>query len=343
MIICIVLVFIFGCYISTHFWENAVHGLLSGVTVFQLVLLRIIIAFEVLLPTTFYLSVVITLSRFYKNGEITAMFASGINMARITLSVFLLSLMVAAIVAILSLYIRPWAWTQFFLLKAQSEAQFDLTRMQSGNFYEVGDGERVIFADKVHTGENRAEGVFILNKKNTSLQIIYAERADQYKDKTSDNPIIALKNGHLYEFPNSSEKGVIIQFKNAAMPLRPDSTILPSHKVKAAATRTLVPAENLEEIAELEWRIITPLSSILLALLAIPLSRSSARQRQRANTLAAILIFAVYYNFSAITKKLVSQGVIGVFPGVFWGQFLLVVCLVLLTWRPLFFRHWRRQ
>ena len=343
MIICIVLVFIFGCYISTRFWENAVHGLLSGATVFQLVLLRIIIALEVLLPTTFYLSVVIALSRFYKNGEITAMFASGINMARITLSIFLLSLMVAAIVAVLSLYIRPWAWTQFFLLKAQSEAQFDLTRMQSGNFYEVGDGERVIFADKVHTWENRAEGVFILNKKNTSLQIIYAERADQYKDETSDNPIIAFKNGHLYEFPNSSEKGVIIQFKNAAMPLRPDGTVLPSHKVKAAATRTLVPADNLEEIAELEWRIITPLSSILLALLAIPLSRSSPRQRQRVNTLVAILIFAVYYNFSAITKKLVSQGVIGILPGIFWGQLLLVVCLVFLTWRPLFFRHWRRQ
>ncbi len=343
MIICIVLVFIFGCYISTRFWENAVHGLLSGATVFQLVLLRIIIAFEVLLPTTFYLSVVIALSRFYKNGEITAMFASGINMARITLSVFLLSLMVAAIVAILSLYIRPWAWTQFFLLKAQSEAQFDLTRMQSGNFYEVGDGERVIFADKVHTWENQAEGVFILNKKNTSLQIIYADRAVQHKAETSNNPIISFKNGHLYEFSNSGRKGVIIQFKNAAMPLRPDNPILPNHKVKAAATSALVPAENLEETAELEWRIISPMSSILLALLAIPLSRSSPRQGRRANTLMAIVIFAVYYNFSAITKKLVSQGVIDVVPGIFWGQLLLLACLVLLVWRPHFVRHWRRQ
>jgi lipopolysaccharide export system permease protein len=343
MIICIVLVFIFGCYISTRFWEDAVHGLLSGATVFQLVLLRIIIALEVLLPTTFFLSVVIALSRFYQNGEITAMFASGINMARITLAVFLLSLMVAAIVAVLSLYIRPWAWTQYFLLKAQSEARFDLTRMQSGNFYEVGDGERVIFADKVHTRESRAEGVFILNKKKSSLQIIYAERADQNNVKASDNPVIAFKNGHLYEFPDSSEKGVVLQFRNAAMPLRLGDAILPSHKVKAAATRSLVPAENLEEIAELEWRIITPISSILLALLAIPLSRSSPRQRQRFNTLAAILIFAVYYNFSAIAKKLVSQGVIGIFPGIFWGQLLLAACLVLLAWRPLFFRRWRRQ
>ncbi|MBM9530024.1 LPS export ABC transporter permease LptF [Desulfoprunum benzoelyticum] len=343
MIICIVLVLIFGCYIATRFWEDAVHGLLTGAAVFQLILLRIIIALEVLLPTTFYLSVVIALGRLYHNGEITAMFAGGISMARITLAVFSLSLLVAAIVAVLSLYVRPWAWTQFFLLKARAEAQFDLTRMQSGNFYEVSDGDRVIFADKVTPRGRQAEGVFILNKKRTSLQVIHADRAIQHNDEKGDFPVISFKNGRLYEFSNSDRKGFIIEFENAVMPLRPDDPILPEHKVKAATTSALVPPRNLEETAELEWRIITPMSSILLALLAIPLSSSSPRQGRRTGTLLAIVIFAVYYNFSAITKKLVAQGGIAVLPGIFWGQLLLLACLVLLVWRPPFLRHWRRR
>ena len=343
VIICIVLVCIFGCYIATRFWEDAVHGLLTGTTVFQLVLLRIIIAFEVLLPTTFYLSVVIALGRLHRNGEITAMFTGGIHIARITLAVFSLSLLVAAIVAVLSLYIRPWAWTQFFLLKTKAEAQFELTRMQSGNFYEISGGDRVIFADEVAPRESQAKGVFILNRKDTSLQIIYAARAVQHNDEKSNAPVISFNHGRLYQFSASGRKGVIIEFENATMPLRPDNPILPDHKVKAAATSTLVPARNLEETAELEWRIITPMSTILLALLAIPLSRSSPRQGRRAGTLLAIVIFAVYYNLSAITKKLVSQGVIDILPGIFWGQLLLLACLVLLVWRPPFIRHWRRQ
>lgn len=343
MIICMVLVIIFGCYIATRFWEDAVHGLLTGVTVFQLILLRIIIACEVLLPTTFYLSVVIALGRLYQNGEITAMFAGGIKVARITRAVFSLSLLVAAIVAVLSLYIRPWAWTQFFLLKTQAEAQFDLTRMQGGNFYEVSHGDRVIFADKVDPRVGQAEGVFILNKKRASLQIIAADRATQHRPETSSNPLLSFQNGHLYEFPHFGEKAVIIQFEQAAMPLRPDDPILPTHKVKAAATGSLVPAKNLEEMAELEWRIVTPLSSILLALLALPLSRSAPRQGRRAGILLAIAIFAVYYNFSVVTKKLVSQGVIEVLPGIFWGQLLLLAVLVLLVWRPAFLRRWRRR
>lgn len=343
IVICIVLVFIFGCYIATRFWEDAVHGLLTGTTVFQLILLRIIIALEVLLPTTFYLSVVIALGRLHHNGEITAMFAGGISMARITVAVFSLSLLVAAIVAILSLHVRPWAWTQFFVLKARAEAQFDLTRMQSGNFYEISNGDRVIFADEVAPRGGQAEGVFILNKKNASLQIIYADQAVQYHDETSNSPVLSFTNGRLYEFSNSDRKGVIIQFEKATMPLQIDNPILPDHKVKAAPTSALVPPGNLEETAELEWRIITPMSSILLALLAIPLSSSSPRQGRRAGTIMAIVIFAVYYNFSAITKKLVSQGGIAVLPGIFWGQLLLLACLVLLVWRPAFLRHWRRQ
>ena len=50
--ICTVLMFIFGCYISTRYGEDAVHGLLPGSTVLQMILLRVVIALEVLLPTT---------------------------------------------------------------------------------------------------------------------------------------------------------------------------------------------------------------------------------------------------------------------------------------------------
>ena len=57
--------------------------------------------------------------------------------------------------------------------------------------------------------------------------------------------------------------------------------------------------------------------------------------------LGSALLFAAYYNVSAIAKKLVAQGAIGVLPGVFWGQILLLVCLLLLNGRWL--ARWRRS
>lgn len=340
---CTVLVFIFGCYISTRYGEDAVHGLLPGSSVLQMILLRIVIALEVLLPTTLYLSVVIALGRFYRDAEITAMFACGISITKVIKSVLLVSIISGLIVACLSLFIRPWAWNQFFRIKTQAAANFDMTRMQGGNFYETGDGERVIFADKVDHQRNRAEHVFIQTKREDTLQIIYADQASQFEDEATGKPILVFQDGHMYEFSSPGESGLILEFGNSAMHLVPDNDIKHEYKVKAAATRALLHSDNLEEIAELQWRLTAPLSTVLLALLGIPLSRSSPRRGKYVKAPVAILIFAVYYNFSALTKKWVSQGVIESVPGIWWGQLLLAALIAILLWQPIFSLSRRRK
>ena len=341
--ICTVLIFVFGCYISTRYGEDAVHGILPGSSVLKLILLRIVIALEVLLPTTLYLSVVIALGRLYRDAELTAMFACGISLARVIKSVFFVSIIGGLVVASLSLFIRPWAWNQFFQIKAQAEASFDLTRMNSGTFYALGGGERVIFADKVDAQKNRAKRVFIQTKTEKSIQVIYGDQARQFKDETTGNPILVFQDGQLYEFPRSGVNGLILEFEKSSMHMVPSDVVEHEYKVKAVATQTLLHSNNLEEIAELQWRFTAPLSTILLAFLAIPLSRSSPRQGKYVKAPVAILIFAVYYNFSTLTKQWVSQGVIEVFPGIWWGQLLLVVLIVVLLWQPTFSLPWRKR
>jgi lipopolysaccharide export system permease protein len=341
--ICTVLVFVFGCYISTRYGEDAVHGMLPGVSVLQLILLRIVIALEVLLPTTLYLSVVIALGRLYRDAELTAMFACGISMAKVIKSVLLVSLMSGLIVMCLSLFIRPWAWNQFFEIKAHAQANFDLTRMKSGTFYEVGGGERVIFAEKVNHQDNLAKRVFIQTKKEDAIQIIYTDQARQFMDEVTGTPLLAAQEGQLYEFASHDEKGLILEFEQASIHLTPKDDIQREYKVKSVATKILMDSDDLEEIAELQWRLTAPLSTILLALLAVPLSNSAPRQGKYVKAPVAILVFAVYYNFSALTKKWVAQGAIGIVPGIWWGQILLAAVIILFLWRSVFSIYWRRR
>ena len=333
--ICLVLVVIYGSSMATRYWEDAVQGLLSGWTVVQLILCRVLISLEVLLPTTFYLSVVIALGRFAASGELTAMAACGISTARVTRAVTVVACLVAAAVAVLALTVRPWAWSQFFLLKARAEARFDLTRMQGGNFYALSGGNRVLFADRVDSRVPEAERVFVLNRRDGLVQVISAARAAQFADPAGANPAIVLERGSLYEFPAVGEGGTVLEFATATMRLRTDEAVLVDYRVKAAATRELLASPRREAAAELQWRLAGPLASILLALVAVPLSRTTPRGGQRGGLPAAILLFAAYYNVSAIAKKLVAQGAIGLLPGVFSAHLLLLACLVALTWRPL--------
>ncbi|MBT8371997.1 MAG: LPS export ABC transporter permease LptF [Deltaproteobacteria bacterium] len=332
---CAVLIFIFGCYMASRYLADAVSGQLPGTTVIVLILLRIAIALEVLLPTTLYLSVVVALGRLYKDSEMTALFACGVSTFRVIRPVFFISLVIAVVVSSLSLYIRPWAYGQFFRVKAHAKANFDLKRMKSGTFYEIENGKRVIFAEKVDQQYNQARRVFIRSERSDDLQVIYARQVDQLSDETTGKEILVFTDGHLYEFSRNGGKGRIIQFGQSVMPLKSNDNIQMKYKIKAASTGQLANSDNRAEIAEFQWRLSTPLATILLALLGVPLSRSSPRRGKYAKVITAVVIFAVYYNLSAMTKKWVEQGVLDQIPGIWWVQALLAGLLIIMLWQPI--------
>ncbi|EFK10736.1 permease, YjgP/YjgQ family [delta proteobacterium NaphS2] len=333
MTICTVLMGIFGSYIATRYLEDAVQGQLPGSTVILLVLLRIAISLEVLLPTTLYLSVMIAFGRFYMNAEMTGMSACGISMVRVLKPVMLLAVTAGMIVACFSLYIRPWAWNQFFELKTGAKVDFDITRMKGGNFYEIEDGERVLFADKVDHGKHRALHVFMQIKRHGELEIVYAESATQRFRNTTPEPVLVFQNGRLYTFSETEKTWKILQFRNLEMSLTSNNVEPLKQKAKAFSTEQLWHSDHPEALAELQWRLTAPFSTILLALLGVPLSRSFPRQGKYTKVPLGILVFAVYYNLSAITKKWVGQGVVGGVPGIWWIQILLA-CLLLVLLRP---------
>jgi lipopolysaccharide export system permease protein len=332
--VCSILVFIFGCYMATHFLVDALSGQLPGTTVIILILLRIAIALEVLLPTTLYLCVVVALGRLYKDSEMTALFACGVSMGRIIRPVLYTAVATAVVVASLSLLIRPWAYQQYYRIKANAEANFDLTRMNDGTFYDTKNGMRVIYAEAVDHQQDEVERVFIRTERDDDLQVIFAKQAKQIVDRASGKQIMVFSDGHLYEFSRTGNDGRVIQFEQSAMPLEPEAYLDQKYRVKAEPTGALARSEKRKDIAEFQWRLSTPLAAILLALIGVPLSRSSPRHGKYAKITTAVVIFAVYYNLSALTKKWVERGILDATPGIWWIQMLLAGLLLVLLWQP---------
>jgi len=63
--------------------------------------------------------------------------------------------------------------------------------------------------------------------------------------------------------------------------------------------------------AEFQWRMSTPISALLLALAAIPLSHSRPRQGRYAKMLLALGIYAIYFNLLDVSRSWVEQGSLG--------------------------------
>lgn len=330
-----VLVILFGAYSTTHYLADAAYGLMSVSTVIVLILLKVLISLEVLIPVTLYLSVMVGLGRMYKDSEMTALFASGVGLGRVLTIVFALSLLISLFVATLSLCARPWAYGLSFWLKAKAGAEFDVSRLQAGRFYEIGGENRFIFIEKIDHERKRAEGVFLQNEDDNVLKVMYAKEARQHLDPATGRQVILFMNGYAYEFPLTGKGGgTAAGFSQLMYSLWPKEITPLEYKIKAASTLHLARSPSPPEIAELQWRLTAPISAILLALLGVPLSRTTPRGGKYAKLATGMFIFAIYYMMGSMAKIMVERGFIPPLPGICWVQVVLAGVLLYLLHDP---------
>ena len=328
--ICTILIVIFAGYSATRYLPDAADGMMTGKTVLALVFLKILIALEVLIPVTLFLSVITVLGRLHAESEVIALQASGLCERTLVTSVLQLSFVVALLVAMLSLYVRPWAYEKSYWLKADAEANFDFSRLKSGRFHEIGEDKYVVFLESIHESQEHAEGVFIEQRNESYRKIIRAKEAWQEIDPLTGDKSVVLRDGYHYELAAAVGKTSLFKFQNLRLILTPKEIESIGYRRKAATTMSLAASSVAEEKAEFQWRLSTGFSTILLGLLGIPLSRTAPRRGKSANIFMGVIIFAIYYNMTAVAKTWMEQEVVGSFPGIWWPHVLLAVLLIVL-------------
>jgi lipopolysaccharide export system permease protein len=114
------------------------------------------------------------------------------------------------------------------------------------------------------------------------------------------------------------------------------------YKTKSSNTFELSSSRDNVDMAEFQWRMSTSLSALLLALLAIPLSRSRPRQGQYARIIGALIIYALYFNLLNVSRTWVEQGTM---LSIWWapGLLALLVLILYLPWKKLILPGQRLQ
>lgn len=328
-----VLVVMFASFNTARFMADAVSEGLGMAVVLQLVGLRTLIALEVLLPIALYLGVVMGLGRLHHDQEMTALQAMGVGEARLLRPVVLLALPLAAVVGLISLQARPWAYHWNYQLQAESRAELDLGRLAPERFQGSTETGRVIYARQVQPQRNRMSGLFLYRRDGERREIVLAPRASKPDAPPGQHPRLLLEDGTAYQLGSGSDSGGdrVLHFGQLNLVLEEPDTLV-GYKRKAASNASLLASDDPDDLAELQWRLSRPLSTVLLALLAVPLSRTAPRRGRHARLLAAVLAYAAYYNLGGIARTWVEQGTVGAFPGLWWPHALLAVVLLALLW-----------
>lgn len=328
-VVTLILIGLFTSFNVARFLTSAVSETFGVAAMFKLVGLKTIIAAEVLIPIAFYVAVIYGLSRLNRDQELNVLRSVGYSDSRITFAVFWVALPVAVLSGLLSVYARPWAYAESYIMDAQAEAELNADRFQPGRFYGSEKSGRVVFVRNKDDSGKRLEGVFHYVKTAGKSEIITATEGYQ-REITLEQPArIELMNGRIYQLTQPVVKDTMIHFEKLTY-FNEDEQAMESRR-KATPTRVLWNSEQPREIAELQWRLSRPVATILLALMAISFTRTAPRKGKSDKTfIAAALVFALYYNLSGLAKTWVEQGVVAAMPGIWW---LYVVFFVAVTLR----------
>jgi lipopolysaccharide export system permease protein len=308
--ICVTLIIIFITYSLSRFLVDADAGLLQPTEVAQLTMLKSLISLDVLLPLSLYLAVMTGLGRLYTDFEIYAMRAGGISETRCLRPLMRLTLIVAVVVAMFSTLVRPWAYTQSYLIKATSEAAAETSRIRAARFYTFGENKRTVFIEHISENGSDLSGIFVRTRKGDDLQVITASKGIfDYLAKPTFHSLRLIDARVFKKVHDGTDFSA--QFGSLTLWLPTQTPQTSDYKVKSAPTSSLSLSLDSEDRAEFQWRMSTPISALLLALAAIPLSRSRPRQGRYAKMLLALGIYAVYFNLLDVSRSWVEQGTLG--------------------------------
>ncbi|MCZ7627397.1 MAG: LPS export ABC transporter permease LptF [Candidatus Methylomirabilis sp.] len=270
IIFCGGLLLLFANFTAVRYMNRVADGLMPFQSVLPLVLVRAAVALEILLPVALHLSVVVTLGRLYTDSEMTALFGSGVSPSRIIRIVFVGSLVIAAIVALLSIYVRPWANDNRYRLEREAAADVDLNDMQPGHFYENSSGT-VLFFQQRGQSSGRMQKVFIQSRTDDLIRLVWAEEA-HYPERVEPGAARVLVCSEAVSYEISRTRAAVRQATSDQLVLEWEKaqTLSEEYRRKAAPTWQLAGSTSVKDIAEFQWRLSTPVAALLMGLLGFP-------------------------------------------------------------------------
>ncbi len=295
----------------------------------------------VLLALSMFLAVLLTLSRSYRDSEMVVWFSAGIGLTRWLVPVLSFALPVAAVIALLSLVLSPWAQTQAEEFKNRLSSRDDVTAATPGVFRESGSGDRVYFIETIEPEKNRIANIFVQSSQHGKMGTVAAKEGLQETAPNGDRFLVLL-NGTRYEGVPGQADFRVVQFERYAMRIETVEARRPPPRLQSLSTLELLAKPDSWNISELEWRLSLPLSALVLAIFAIPLSYVNPRAGRSFNLIAAIVLFLIYYNSISVSNSWVGQQRVGMVAGFVVLHAAMLAAAAVLFYHRISIYSWKR-
>ncbi len=327
-----------------NYLADAASGKLDAGILLILMGYRIPSFLELILPLGLFIGILLAYGRLYVESEMTVLSACGMSERRLVGYTLAAAMVVAVIVATFSLYVGPMGVRASEALLAEQRSRTEFEMLKPARFHKLGNGDGVSYVNNVNKEEHRLEDVFLAGAGDTreKFSVITANEGRTHINPDTGQRFLVLSDGHQYRGKPGDLDFEVISFTQYKQYI-PQHEVVMKKETDATPTLELWRQDTPQARAALQWRISLPVLVMVIALLAVPLSRTEPRKGRYVKMIPAILLYIVYLMTSNAARGLLEEGKAPV-PWLLWlvhGVFFLFA-LFLLAWPNIGYARARR-
>lgn len=325
---------VFGNQFVLTVQESVEHGI-PFAELMPLVGFNMLRDIPIILTLSFFLSIIITISQFYKNSEAVVMNSIGLGDKNFINIIQPIVIFLFLVVFFLAIFAVPWAKQHKSLAEDETINASEFSFISEGKFESFKDGEIVFYASDSSkldsAGEQNMEEIFIYSSDNESPVIVFASEATKYIDTETKSTYLRLKDGVRYEGLPSSNNIKILDFEAY------DLEIVSGEVIKSISNFSKIEEKNSVDLltqggllanAEMQWRFSQPISILILSVFGVFLGKSSPRSGKGVNLIIGLVVFMLYNNGLLLAKTSIENGQLSPIIGMWAIHLFLIIFLI---------------
>ncbi len=293
--------------------QQVANGSFPPSVMFQVLGLRTLDGLTNMMPLASFIGVLMGLGRMYRESEMHVLASSGMGPRGLLRPVLILGAVLVAITALVSLWLGPWATRTSDAMVTAANRSVIAAGLDAGRFTNLPGKGGIIFVDSLSRDGTRLGRTFVASQDSDKdgvphLKVVSAASGELYQESNGDGRFIAFNGGWQYDIPLGADNWRVMQYERnntSLSDVKADDDEDPAH---SKSSWTLARSDAPDDRAELAWRTSAPPLTLVLLILALPLSRSSPREPRYGRLLLAIVTFYLYYTVLALGRAQIGKG-----------------------------------
>lgn len=311
---------------------DASEGKIPGYLVASIIGLRFPQLAAIILPLSMFLGVMLAYGRLYTDQEMSVLKATGVSEWYVTRVTLVLAFVVALFGAFTTLYLAPTATEYEYQVRENAAAEGVLSTLTAGRFQQAGHANSVVFVHEIERNTSTMKKVFVAQGDENGVQSVVYATNGQLKQKENGEQDLILSGGQRYYLADG-ESPQRMTFSEYQIAMQDQAVERRRRNYTALPTLELMKSDELEAIAEFQWRIAIPLTIPILAMIAVPLSTVNPRQGRFGKIMPGLGLFFAYYILLVLAKSALEDGKIPPQIGLWWIHIFGLITAILLLLR----------